>query len=178
MVNFDPRMIGRVVNEVAGAVALPPEVAIAVNVDEAVMLGRVSTVVAGQSIEVFVSGGAFESLRKAREFDATRCRAVVGHALLRARDRLDPLFGQPPVDDEIPVALEAAWAVYVEGRLDRYGVVVGRRQRRIYHFRVRHGFNDAVDRVFDRLWSTDGLSWSDIESASLQAASRRYPLPV
>ena len=134
------------------------------------MLGRSSASIEGETIRVEVTGGAFESLRKAREFAPERCRAVLGQALMRARDRLDPSFGDPPPDDEVPVRLEAAWSTYIEGRLDRKGVLHGRPQRRIYHFRVRHGFNDHVDTVFERLWNADGLTWADVEAASDEAA--------
>ena len=45
----------------------------------------------------------------------------------------------------------------------------GQRQRRLYQFRNRHGFTDASDAAFDRLWSADGLSWADISSISEEA---------
>ncbi|HEX7168249.1 MAG TPA: hypothetical protein VF230_14815 [Acidimicrobiales bacterium] len=170
LVNFDAGAIEAIASEVAAAVDLPADAVVAINVDEAEMMGRSKTTVAGNEVTVDVSGGGFESLRKAREFAPERCRAVLGQALMRARDRLDPAFGDPPADDEVPVRLEAAWSSYIEGRLERKGVLPGRPQRRIYHFRVRHGFNDSVDAVFDRLWNADGLTWADIEAASREAA--------
>jgi hypothetical protein len=30
---------------------------------------------------------------------------------------------------------------------------------------MRHGFSDAADRVFDRLWTSDTLTWADLEAA-------------
>lgn len=169
LVNFQASDIESLASEVASAVDLPDGATININVEESEMVGRSSSRVEGDTITIDVSGGAFESLRKAREFAPERCKAVLGQALMRARDRLDPSFGDPPSDEEIPVQLEAAWSTYIEGRLDRKGVLQGRPQRRIYHFRVRHGFNDDVDRVFDALWNGDGLSWSDIEKLSDQA---------
>jgi hypothetical protein len=171
LVNFDAAEITRIAGEVAAAVGLGADVPVQINVDEAVMMGKAASSVSDDgSVMVEVTGGAFESLRKAREFDEARCRSILGHALLRARDRLDPSFGTPPADAELDVRREVAWASYIEGRLARLGILTGRPQRRIYHFRVRHGFNDTVDRVFDRLWNADGLSWADVEAASAEAA--------
>lgn len=171
LVNFDSPTIRRIAEDVAGAVGLGAGVAVAVNVDEAVMMGKAASRVEGGAVVVDVTGGAFESLRKAREFDELRCRTVLGLAFMRARDRLDPDFGEPPADAEVSVQLESAWASHIEGRLDRLGVIKGRPQRRIYHFRVRHGFSDTVDRVFERLWTSDRLTWADIEAASAEAAA-------
>lgn len=170
LVNFDSADIAHAAREVADAVDLGADVPVAIDVDEAVMMGRSTSRLEGDTVVVEASGGAFESLRKARQFDEDRCKAVLGHALLRARDRLDPAFGEPPPDGELSVQHEVAWATYIEGRLDRLGIVTGRPQRRIYHFRVRHGFNDGVDAVFNRLWNAEGLAWADIEAASAEAS--------
>jgi hypothetical protein len=169
LVNFQASDIESLAQEVAAAVDLPETATINIEVEESEMMGRSSSKVDGDVITIDVSGGAFESLRKAREFAPERCKAVLGQALMRARDRLDPSFGDPPSDEEIPVQLEAAWSTYIEGRLHRKGVLEGRPQRRIYHFRVRHGFNDDVDRIFDQLWNGEGLTWADIEKLSEQA---------
>ena len=169
LVNFQASDIEAAAHEVAEAVGLGDDVTVEISVAEEEMQGRSSASIDGNTIKVDVSGGAFESLRKAREFAPERCKAVLGQALMRARDRLDPSFGDPPADDEVPVHLEAAWSTYIEGRLDRKGILAGRPQRRIYHFRVRHGFNDEVDRIFEQLWNGDGLTWADIEKLSADA---------
>lgn len=169
-VNFSAADILATAEEVASAVGLPDDAVVEVNVDESEMLGRLTTSVEDGGIVVNVTGGAFESLKKAREFAPERCRAVLGVALMRARDRLDPAFGTLPPDEELSARQETVWSTYIEGRLARLGVLKGRPQRRIYHFRVRHGFNDAVDAVFERLWNTDALTWSDLEAASAEAA--------
>ena len=168
-VNFSASEIQTLAEEVASRVGLADDVVVDIEIDEAEMMGRSAASIEGGAVKIAVSGGAFESLRKAREFAADRCRAVLGQALMRARDRLDPSFGDPPGDAEVDVRLEAAWSSYIEGRLHRLDVLVGRPQRRIYHFRVRHGFSDDVDRVFDALWNGDSLSWADIEKLSAEA---------
>jgi hypothetical protein len=171
LVQFDAAEIAAVAADVAKAVGLADGVAIAIDIDETAIIGKAASRIADDgAIVLDVTGGAFESLRKARTFDEGRARAVLGQALMRARDRLDPGFGTPPADDAIPVPEETAWATSIEGRLDRLGILTGRPQRRIYHFRVRHGFNDTVDRVFDRLWTADTITWADITAASDEAA--------
>ena len=60
-----------------------------------------------------------------------------------------------------------AWDVYCIGRLVRLGFKhYDNRQRRLYHFRNRHGFTDAADEAFERLWTADDLTWSDIAALS------------
>jgi hypothetical protein len=169
-VNFSAAEIQRLAEEVAASVGLADDAIVEVNVDEAEMMARSTTTIGGGKVVVDVAGGAFESQRKARDFAEDRCKAVLGQALMRARDRFDPAFGDPPQDNDLSVRQESAWSTYIEGRLDRLGIVSGRPQRRIYHFRVRHGFNDTVDAVFNRLWDGDGLTWADLEAASTEAA--------
>ena len=169
LINFSATEIEALASQVADAVGLGADVRVSITIDETQMVGRVQSRLEGDTVVIEATGGAFESLRRAREFDDARCRSALGQALLRARDRLDASFGEPPADAEISVQLETAWAAYIEGRLHRLGIVQGRPQRRIYHFRVRHGFSDTVDRVFDRLWNGEGLTWGDIEAASTEA---------
>ena len=171
LVNFDAAEITRLASEVADAVGLGADVPVSIVVDEAAMQGKSSSRIEGDTVVLEASGGAFESLRKAREFDEERCKNVVGQALMRARDRLDPAFGEPPADADLSVREEVAWATSIEGRLARLGIITGRPQRRIYHFRVRLGFNDVVDRVFQQLWDADAVTWAGIEAASAEAAA-------
>ena len=183
LVEFDAAEIAAVASDVADAVGLGADVPIRVEIDESVIMARTASRIDGdpaagadgKTVVIEATGGAFESLRAARKFDETRCRNVLGQALLRARDRLDPAFGDPPADGELTVHQEAAWATTIEGRLARRGVIRGRPQRRIYHFRVRHGFNDSVDRVFQRLWDGEDLTWADIQAASDEARGASVP---
>ena len=177
LIEFDAAEIAAVAADVADAVGLGADVPIRIEIDESVIMAKTSSRLEGgppagaeaPTVVVEATGGAFESLRAARKFDETRCRNVLGQALLRARDRLDPAFGEPPADADLTVHQETAWATTIEGRLARRGVISGRPQRRIYHFRVRHGFNDTVDRVFQQLWDTDEPTWAAIQAASDQA---------
>ena len=58
----------------------------------------------------------------------------------------------------------AAWDVYASAGSSASGsATTNDRQRRLYQFRTRHGFTDAADAAFERLWTGDGLTWADIE---------------
>ena len=81
-------------------------------------------------------------------------------------------FGEPPADADIPLAQSVAWDVYCVGRLVRLGFKhYDNRQRRLYDFRNRHGFTDAADAAFERLWTADDLTWADIAALSDEAAA-------
>ena len=175
LVEFDAAQIAAAAAEVADAVGIGADVVVTVEVDEAVMVGSVASRIEGNGIVVTATGGAFESLRKARQFDETRCRTVLAHALLRARDRLDDAFGDPPADPELTVQHEVAWATSIEGRLSRLGLVQGRPQRRIYHFRVRHGFSDGVGLPQPVEDPVDAVTWDDITAASAEATGNPIP---
>jgi len=77
-------------------------------------------------------------------------------------DRLSPGFGDPPPDSELTHAEHTAWDAYAVGRFSRKAGVDGGLARRRYAFRLRHGFSDAADRAFDRLWAASDLTWDDI----------------
>ena len=47
----------------------------------------------------------------------------------------------------------------------------GSEPRRRYQLRNRVGFSDAVDALFDTLWTSDGLTWQDLVSLSTKAAA-------
>jgi hypothetical protein len=67
-----------------------------------------------------------------------------------------------------------AWQVHCVGRLGRLGHHV-QRQRRLYQFRNRHGFTDAADEAFARLWDADRLSWAEIDAISGSARTLLAP---
>ena len=129
---------------------------IELNVDEVSMMVRISTEIDGSTLRMDVSGGAFEDQRKARVLDPDRTRLALGTHMTRARDRMDPAWADAPTNDQLTVQQSSAWDTYTEGRLARHGLAA-RPKRRIYHFRLRHGFADTVDNVFHRLWNAEGL---------------------
>jgi hypothetical protein len=145
-----------------------------IEIDEATPLGRVK-VASLDPLVVSVQGGAFEDTRRPRQLGPDRVSDSLGRVLMRARDRLDPAFGEPPADDELTLVQSVAWDAYGVGRLARVGYPA-QRQRRLYHFRNRHGFTDNADRVFDRLWNAEHLTWADIEAACAETEESRTPV--
>ena len=62
------------------------------------------------------------------------------------------------------------------GRYARLAGVDGGLARRRYAFRLRHGFSDAADRAFDRLWTASDLTWADILAISARPRCRSWAL--
>jgi len=169
MVMYDHDAIAAAVDEVAGAIGLDDDVR--VEVDEANPLAR-THLLSSDPIVIAVDGGAFEDPRHPRQLSTESVSVVVGRLILEAMDRRDASFGEPPPDDAIPVPHRVAWDVYALGRLARKGYPA-QRQRRLYNFRNRHGFTDVADAAFERLWSSDGLSWAEIVELSDTAVAAR-----
>jgi len=165
MVDFDRAEITKVAEQVAAEVGLGRQL-ISLEIDERSPLSRIA-VRSIDPIEITVEGGAFEDLRRIRQLSPVRVVDGLGLHLLQIHDRLDPAFGAPPLDADLPLAHRVAWEVYAMGRLARLGHR-SQRQRRLYHFRNRHGFTDAADAAFDRLWDGQDLCWADITSLSDQ----------
>jgi hypothetical protein len=114
-----------------------------------------------------LESGALEDPKRPRNLSRTGSADVLGRLLLRISDRRDPAFGDPPADGDITIEHSVAWDAYCIGRLVRLGFKhYDNRQRRLYHFRNRHGFSDAADEAFAKLWTADNLTWSDITALS------------
>ena len=174
LVEFDAAEIAGIVEELADRLGLGDR-EIRIEVDERTPLGS-SAVVSLDPITVTAESGAFEDAKQIRHLSRESIEGVMGRHLMRARDRLDPAFGNPPPDDELSIALHASWDTYAVGRLARLGYP-SQEGRRRYHFRIRHGFTDTADRVFDRLWLADGLSWDEIVAASEEALAAKPQEP-
>lgn len=162
MVDFEAAEIVRVGTEVAEQVGLPEDVEVVVDVDETTPFGGSSSVIEGRRVTIHIGGGSLEDPQNLRQFSEPGARGVLARLLLRARDRLDPAFGDPPPDAELTLAEHAAWDTYAVGRWARLSGADGREARRRYAYRLRHGFSDEVDAEFDRLWHADGLTWADL----------------
>jgi len=176
LVLFEHAAIVDVVERLLPAVGLGAGIDVTVNIDERVPMGR-AEVVSIDPVVLEVEGGAFEDPKVPRHLSVDGTADVLGRLLLRVRDRRDPAFGAPPADGELSLAHKCAWDVYCVGRLARQGYRP-QRQRRVYAFRNRHGFSDAADAAFDRLWREDGLTWSDIVGISDHAVAAGGRVPV
>ena len=170
-VDFDSTLITRIGDQMVAALGIDRPVH--VEVDETTPLGRIQIEV-GDTIRIHVESGAFEDSRKPREQSEVATAANLGRALLRARDRLSGGFGEAPPDTELAPRQVSAWDTYCVARLSRLGLTVNQ-QRWRYNFRNRHGFTDAADAAFDRIWNEDGLTWGELESISNIGAA---PVPT
>ncbi len=167
-VAFDSGRIAAVAEKLLGEIGL--DVDLKIEGDETTPMGRVST----SSLEplvVAVESGAFEDAKRPRQLSEQAVADVLGRLLHRSRDRLDPTFGDPPPDAALTLQQSTAWDAYAVGRCARLGYPV-QRQRRLYHFRNRHGFTDAADAAFERLWTGRDLTWSEVAGLSDQAAAQ------
>jgi len=156
LVDYDAAEIARVAARLWQQVGLPEGQPLRIEIDESTPLGRAWVSSADPPVLSIESG------------DPRASAQLFGRLLLKLRDRLDPDFGDPPGDDDLTLPQSAAWDAYAMGRISRFGYD-SQRQRRIYQFRVRHGFSDQADAVFDQLWAAESLTWADIEGLSARA---------
>lgn len=169
LIEFDAEHIRAVASNLMDQVGVP--VPLRIEVDETTPLGRAWT----SSLEplvLSVESGAFEDPKRPRHLSERSAADVLGRLLFRVRDRLDPSFGEVPADDDLSLPESTAWDAYAVGRLARLGHPA-QRQRRLYHFRNRHGFSDVADAAFERLWTGEGLTWADIQAVCEETAATR-----
>ena len=170
-VEYDAAEIAALADDLATKIGLPSDTVIEIAVDESTPLGRVE-VTSLDPIAIAAESGAFENTKKPRTFSAHGTADVLGRVLFRAHDSLDDGFGDPPAEDDLTIAQHTAWDTYAMGRMERLGHP-SQRQRRLYHFRNRHGFTDAADAAFDALWNGENLTWDDIDGHSRKALAVR-----
>jgi len=161
-VAYDAALIQRVTEELLDSLALDRDVAI--EVDETTPLAR-TRVEIGDTIAIRAESGAFEDTKRPRQQSENATATSLGRVLLRVKDRLVGGFGEAPADEDLTLAQVAAWDTYCVGRLNRLGIAANE-QRWRYNFRNRHGFTDDADEAFDKLWSSDNLTWGELEATS------------
>jgi hypothetical protein len=162
-VAYDAAMIQRVAEGLLASLGLADR-DLTIEVDETTPLAR-TRVEVGDAISIRAESGAFEDTRRPRQQSEAATATSLGRVLLRVRDRLIGGFGDAPPDEDLTLAQVAAWETYSVGRLGRLGIDVNE-QRWRYNFRNRHGFTDAADEAFNRLWTSDGLTWGELEAIS------------
>jgi hypothetical protein len=168
-VEFDAGVLADLVRTIATDIGL--DGSITLQVDESTPLGF-SELASIDPIVITAESGALEDPKVLRRYAPELAADVLGRHLLRARDRLDPTFGEVPADRDLSVRQVAAWDTYTVGRLVRMGHAA-QRQRRLYQFRNRHGFTDAADSAFEQLWAGESLTWDDIERISVDAVEAK-----
>ena len=169
MVYFDAAEVRAIVERLVVELGLPDDLSITIEIDETTPMGR-ATVASVDPIVITAESGAFEDVKRPRHLSVDATTDVLGKLLFAVRDRLDPGFGEPPAEDDLTLQESAAWEAYCVARLGRLGHHV-QRQRRLYQFRNRHGFTDAADAAFARLWTAEHLMWADIRAISQEALS-------
>jgi len=140
-----------------------------VEINEASPVVRI-TAQDGNPIVIQADSGAFEEPRRPRSLSADNVVTNAGRVLLRLRDRSDGSFSDAPAEDALSLAEMAAWDTYSVGRIGRLGYHVHQPRWR-YNFRNRHGFSDATDAAFDRIWGADRLTWAELSAISQGAAT-------
>jgi hypothetical protein len=162
-VTFDATLIQQVAEGLLASLSLS-DYDLHIEVDETTPLARTRVSVDGAVINIRAESGSFEDTKRPRQMSENATATSLGRVLLRVEDRLSDGFGEAPPDDDLTLAQMAAWETYCVGRLSRLGIETNQ-QRWRYNFRNRHGFTDAVDEAFNRLWSSDGLTWAQLQSA-------------
>jgi len=157
-VSFDAALIRRIAEQLVAMLGIDRPVHVVV--DETTPLARVQVTI-GDTITVSVESGALEDTRRPTSQSEDATAATIGRALLMTRDRLHGGFGEAPADDDLTLAQVSAWSTYCAGRLSRLGLPISQ-QRWRYDYRNRHGFTDAADATFDRVWSADALTWAEL----------------
>ena len=163
-VSYDPSRIGEIASMVADAVGFGADEEIKIEVDERTFFGR-SRVLSENPLHVQFESGAFENAKKPRHLSETGTTESLGVVLHRAFDRRTPGFAEAPPDSELSLAQRVAWDAWAAGRCASHGWTVSK-PRRHYHFRARHGFSDAADATFERIWTAQALTWSELDEMS------------
>jgi hypothetical protein len=176
-VPYEASVISDLVEETAALIGFPSDVAIDLEVDEDLphpLVYTTSDVVDGRAV-LWMSGGNFESTIRNREFSVPFARRELTQVLLRANDRLSDAFASAPPDSELSLAERAAWDTWALGRTGRLGIEV-RPVRMRYDFRLQHGFTDAADSAFDRLWDAQSLSWDGLREICKETGAADRPV--
>ena len=89
----------------------------------------------------------------------------MARGMLRARDRLRGGFAEAPADTELSLPQAAIWDTYIMGRIAHMDIQVNK-QAWVYNFRNRHGFSDAADAVFEKVWNSSSSTWAELNALS------------
>jgi hypothetical protein len=177
VVPYEVPVIADLLEEAAALIGFPSDVEVDLEVDEDLphpLVYTTSDIVDGRAV-LWMSGGNFESTHRNREFSVPFARRELTQVLLRANDRLADGFASAPSDAELSLAERAAWDTWAQGRTGRLGVEV-RPDRMRYDFRLQHGFTDAADAAFDRLWDAQTLSWDGLREICKETGATDRPV--
>ncbi len=171
LVKYDPADIEHFADRVATAAGFDANDEIQIVVDETTPLRRVR-LAKTDPIAIGVEGGAFENPQTPLVLGEQQVLSALIEPIFEAHDRVRGGFGDAPVGNKLTLAQRIAWDVYCHGRASRLQLPV-QKQRLLYAFRNRHGFNDRADAVFATLFEGESLTWADIASACDATAAAR-----
>jgi hypothetical protein len=177
VVPYEVPVIAALVEEAAALVGFPADVEIDLEVDEVLphpLVGTASDIADGRA-RLWISGGNLESTHRNREFNEPAARFDLTQMLLRANDRLGEGFASAPPDIELSLAERIAWDVWTHARAGRLGLPT-RTDRMRYDFRLQHGFTDAADAAFDRLWDAPTLTWDRLREICKETGAADRPV--
>jgi hypothetical protein len=176
VVPYDVPLIAGLVEEAAALVGFPAAVEIDLTVDEDLphpLVGTASDVVDGRAV-LWMSGGNLENPQQTRAFSEPAARLELTQMVLRANDRLGDGFDSAPDDVALTLAERVAWDAWTHARAGRLGLPT-RRTRMVYDFRLQHGFTDAADAAFDRLWNAETLTWDGLREICKETGAADRP---
>jgi hypothetical protein len=111
-----------------------------------------------------------EDTRRPRQQSELNTTITMARGMLRARDRLRGGFAEAPADTELSLPQAAIWDTYIMGRIAHMDIKLNK-QAWVYNFRNRHGFSDAVDAVFEKVWNTANTTWAELSALSANTLS-------
>ena len=162
-VYFDSAYIARIAQRLIGLFHLENH-NIRIDINETTPLAKMH-IEFGDPIVINIQSGAFEDFSRPRQQSEPATTQSLGRILLKVRDRLSPEFANAPADEDLTLVQVAIWETYCVARLSRHDIDINR-QRWLYNFRNRHGFNDASDRAFEKIWNSNDLTWEQLQSIS------------
>ena len=177
VVPYEVPVIAALVEEAAALVGFPSGVEIDLEIDEDLphpLVGTASDIVDGRAA-LWMSGGNLEDTHRTRQFSEPKARSDLVQMMLRANDRLSEGFASAPPDVDLSLAERIAWDVWTYARAGRLGIA-NRPDRMRYDFRLQHGFSDATDAAFDRLWDAQTLTWDGLREICKETGAADRPV--
>ena len=165
-VAFDTAYTARIAELMATQLGLD-DIDILIAVNENSSLTRIDIDVTDSLITIAPHSGAMEDTRRPRQQSELNTTITMARGMLRARDRLRGGFADAPVDTELSLPQAAIWDTYIMGRIAHMDIEVNK-QAWVYNFRNRHGFSDAVDAVFEKVWNVSNTTWAELNALSAQ----------
>ena len=163
-VAFDTAYTTRIAEHMATQLGLD-DIDVLIAINENSSLTRIEVEVTDSLITITPHSGALEDTRRPRQQSELNTTITMARGMLRARDRLRGGFAEAPADTELSLPQAAIWDTYIMGRIAHMDIQVNK-QAWVYNFRNRHGFSDAADAVFEKVWNSSSSTWAELNALS------------